>query len=83
MNLLNKNHMLTLDVFVAGMETHRDVSIGSEICEQEEDGIKHHAGDRIARTTSAGDGCGPLVSLFELAPIVSSARRDHGRTTIP
>lgn len=76
MNLLNKNHMLTLDVFVAGMETHRDVSIGSEICEQDEDGIKHHAGDRIARTTSAGDGCGPLVSLFELAPIVSSRPRE-------
>lgn len=60
----------------SGMETHRDVSIGSEICEQEEDGIKHHAGDRIARTTSAGDGYGPLVSLFELAPIVSSRPRE-------
>lgn len=60
----------------SGMETHRDVSIGSEICEQDEDGIKHHAGDRIARTTSADDGYGPLVSLFELAPIVSRPRED-------
>jgi hypothetical protein len=55
------------------METHRVVSIGSEICEQDQDGSKPDAGDRssgIARTTSTDDGNGPLVSLFELAPIV-------------
>ncbi|OQU79110.1 hypothetical protein SORBI_3008G096700 [Sorghum bicolor] len=63
-----------LDVFVAGMETHRVVSIGSEICEQDQDGNKPHAGDHIARTTSTDDSNGPLVSLFELAPIVSRPR---------
>jgi hypothetical protein len=49
------------------------VSIGSEICEQDQGGSKPDAGDRssgIARTTSTDDGNGPLVSLFELAPIV-------------
>ncbi|XP_066356644.1 myosin-binding protein 2-like isoform X2 [Miscanthus floridulus] len=59
------------------METHRVVSIGSEICEQDQDGNKPDAGDRsggIARTTSTDDGNGPLVSLFELAPIVSRPR---------
>ncbi|XP_066356785.1 uncharacterized protein [Miscanthus floridulus] len=62
---------------VSGMETHRVVSIGSEICEQDQDGNKPDAGDRsggIARTTSTDDGNGPLVSLFELTPIVSRPR---------
>lgn len=52
----------------SGMETHRVVSIGSEICEQDQDGNRTHA--------SADDGNGPLVSLFELSPIVSRPRED-------
>ncbi|PAN20996.1 hypothetical protein PAHAL_3G428800 [Panicum hallii] len=62
---------------VSGLETHRVVSIGSEICEQDHDvedvGQPRAAGrSRIARTSSIEDGgSSPLVSLFELAPIVA------------
>ncbi|KAL6622827.1 hypothetical protein ACP70R_032706 [Stipagrostis hirtigluma subsp. patula] len=55
-----------------GMETHRVVSIGSEICEQDHDGEQPGATDLgdVARTSSANDGDGQFVSLFELAPII-------------
>ncbi|KAL6644047.1 hypothetical protein ACP70R_018813 [Stipagrostis hirtigluma subsp. patula] len=59
---------------VSGMETHRVVSIGSEICEQDHDGEQPGAttdlGD-VARTSSSDDGDGQFVSLFELAPIIA------------
>ncbi|WVZ90196.1 hypothetical protein U9M48_036522 [Paspalum notatum var. saurae] len=59
---------------LSGMETHRVVSIGSEICEQDQqDGSKPHADHR---STDDGSSNGPLVSLFELAPIVSRPRED-------
>ncbi|KAJ1265353.1 hypothetical protein BS78_08G070300 [Paspalum vaginatum] len=65
---------------LSGMETHRVVSIGSEICEQDpQDGSKPHA-DRSSTDDSSSNG--PLVSLFELAPIVSRPREDGGSGSI-
>ncbi|RLN30570.1 hypothetical protein C2845_PM05G17950 [Panicum miliaceum] len=69
---------------VSGLETHRVVSIGSEICEQDRDvddvGQPRATGrSRIARTNSTEDGgSGLLVSLFELAPIVAQPRGGGG-----
>ncbi|OEL24194.1 hypothetical protein BAE44_0014788 [Dichanthelium oligosanthes] len=63
---------------VSGLETHRVVSIGSEICEQDhDDNGQPGAADRgnIARTSSTEDGISsPLVSLFELSPIIVQPR---------
>ncbi|CAN6329075.1 unnamed protein product [Urochloa humidicola] len=68
---------------VSGLETHRDVSVGSEICEQDHDDDNEQplAGDRsddIARTTSSsedtGSSSGALISLFELSPIIAPPR---------
>jgi len=83
---LNVTQSSTLDVLftTAGLETHRVVSIGSEICEQDhdvDDGVQPRAagGSHIARTSSIEDGgSGPLVSLFELAPIVAQPRGGGG-----
>uniref|UniRef100_A0A0E0FC79 GTD-binding domain-containing protein n=1 Tax=Oryza meridionalis TaxID=40149 RepID=A0A0E0FC79_9ORYZ len=57
-----------------GMEGHRVVSIGSEICEQD-----HAGGDQrpTAGDDGDGDGDGPYVSLFELAPIAARAPQDE------
>uniref|UniRef100_A0A0E0MME8 GTD-binding domain-containing protein n=1 Tax=Oryza punctata TaxID=4537 RepID=A0A0E0MME8_ORYPU len=55
-----------------GMEGHRVVSIGSEICEQD-----HAGGDQRSTAGDDGDGDGPYVSLFELAPIVARAPQDE------
>ncbi|RCV18692.1 hypothetical protein SETIT_3G322600v2 [Setaria italica] len=68
---------------VSGLETHRVVSIGSEICEQDHDvNGQPLAADRssISRTTSSseGGGSGPLVSLFELSPIIARPRDGGG-----
>nr|CAB3462068.1 unnamed protein product [Digitaria exilis] len=66
----------------SGMETHRVVSIGSEICEQDHHDSEPHTAERssIARTSSSEDGGsgGALVSLFELAPIIAQPRRGGG-----
>ncbi|CAN6342864.1 unnamed protein product [Urochloa humidicola] len=64
---------------VSGLETHRDVSIGSEICEQDHDDGDEQplVGDRsddIARTTSSSEDGSALVSLFELSPIIAPPR---------
>ena len=80
---LNVTQSSSLDVhhwLTAGMETHRVVSIGSEICEQDHDVQPRAAGgSHIARTSSIEDGgSGPLVSLFELAPIVAQPRGGGG-----
>uniref|UniRef100_A0A0D9XZC3 GTD-binding domain-containing protein n=1 Tax=Leersia perrieri TaxID=77586 RepID=A0A0D9XZC3_9ORYZ len=67
---------------LAGMEAHRVVSIGSEICEQDNAG--DHRLVTAATTCNAvndGDGDGdndPYVSLFELAPIVARAPQSDG-----
>lgn len=58
-----------------GLESHRVVSIGSEICEQDRGGDNDHprAADVLSilgRTSSIGSE-GPYVSLFELAPLVA------------
>ncbi|CAL5093620.1 unnamed protein product [Urochloa decumbens] len=61
---------------VSGLETQRDVSIGSEICEQDHDGNGQPlAGDRsdIGSSEDGGSG-GALVSLFELSPIIAPPR---------
>ncbi|XP_052138685.1 uncharacterized protein LOC127757245 [Oryza glaberrima] len=55
-----------------GMEGHRVVSIGSEICEQD-----HAGGDQRPTAGDDGDGDGPYVSLFELAPIAARAPHDE------
>ncbi|TVU50274.1 hypothetical protein EJB05_01640, partial [Eragrostis curvula] len=64
-------------VLIAGLETHRVVSIGSEICEQDQDtnGVSN-----TERAGSADDGNSPLVSLFELAPILALPRDDGDHT---
>ncbi|CAN6338312.1 unnamed protein product [Urochloa humidicola] len=64
---------------VSGLENHRDVSIGSEICEQEHDdnGQQPFAADDIARSSTSEDG-GALVSLFELSPIITPPRAGGG-----
>nr|CAB3465892.1 unnamed protein product [Digitaria exilis] len=66
----------------SGMETHRVVSIGSEICEQDHHDSEPHTAERssIARTSSSEDGGsgGALVSLFELAPIIAQPRGGGG-----
>jgi hypothetical protein len=74
----------------AGLETHRVVSIGSEICEQDHDGDGQPlAADRssiVSRTTSSSDdggGGSPLVSLFELSPIISRPRDDGDSSVDP
>ena len=87
---LNVTQSSTLDVLftTAGLETHRVVSIGSEICEQDhdvDDGVQPRAagGSHIARTSSIEDGgSGPLVSLFELAPIAAAQPRGGGDSSV-
>ncbi|KAM0831581.1 hypothetical protein ACQ4PT_065442 [Festuca glaucescens] len=61
-----------------GLEAHpRVVSIGSEICEQDRGGDNEHPRatglSNLERTASivSGNGEGPYVSMFELAPIVA------------
>ncbi|CAL4899406.1 unnamed protein product [Urochloa decumbens] len=61
---------------VSGLESHRVVSIGSEICEQDhDDNGQPLAGDRsdIDSSEDGGSG-GALVSLFELSPIIAPPR---------
>ncbi|XP_062204775.1 myosin-binding protein 2-like [Phragmites australis] len=71
---------------VSGMETHRVVSIGSEICEQDQGGEGPRATDgSIVARTSSTDGDEQLMSIFEVAPIVAHQRDDddslHHATT--
>ncbi|KAL5224631.1 hypothetical protein ABZP36_011270 [Zizania latifolia] len=67
----------------AGLEAHRVVSIGSEICEQDHDGDQSRATadgsigvSERASTIDNADGDDPYVSLFELAPIVARTQDD-------
>ncbi|KAE8788920.1 hypothetical protein D1007_36918 [Hordeum vulgare] len=66
-----------------GLESHRVVSIGSEICEQDrgahDDDQPRAAADILSsleRTSSIGSE-GPYVSLFELAPLVALPPEDN------
>jgi hypothetical protein len=62
-------------MFLAGLENRRVVSIGSEICEQD-----HHDtnGSDGGRPGGTDDGVsGPLVSLFEIAPIIAQPGNDN------
>ncbi|KAL6851936.1 hypothetical protein ACP4OV_020121 [Aristida adscensionis] len=61
---------------VSDEETHRVVSIGSEICEQDNGSERPLATDRsdVARTSTIADGDGQFVSLFELAPVAGHPR---------
>ena len=88
---LNVTQSSSLDVhhwLTAGMETHRVVSIGSEICEQDHDADdsgqpRAAARSHIARTSSIEDGgSGPLVSLLELAPIAAAQPRGGGDSSV-
>ncbi|CAN6351728.1 unnamed protein product [Urochloa humidicola] len=70
---------------VSGLENHRDVSIGSEICEQDHD---DNGQQPLAADEDGGSGNGgALVSLFELSPIIAPPRAggdssvDPGTTT--
>lgn len=74
-----------------GLESHRVVSIGSEICEQDrgahDDDQPRAAADvlsNLERTSSIGSE-GPYVSLFELAPLIAlpedNRPPDHGHGT--
>ncbi|XP_020191171.1 uncharacterized protein [Aegilops tauschii subsp. strangulata] len=60
-----------------GLESHRVVSIGSEICEQDRGADDDHPRaaatnlSTLGRTSSMDSGEGPYVSLFELAPLVA------------
>ncbi|KAF7020781.1 hypothetical protein CFC21_033833 [Triticum aestivum] len=58
-----------------GLESHRVVSIGSEICEQDRGGDDDQPRatnlSALGRTSSTDSGEGPYVSLFELAPLVA------------
>ncbi|KAF0889960.1 hypothetical protein E2562_034416 [Oryza meyeriana var. granulata] len=66
----------------AGIEAHRVVSIGSEICEQDHVGDQRRTTADGSNATSKGssvdngDGDDPYVSLFELAPIVARPQDD-------
>jgi hypothetical protein len=61
-------------MFVAGMENRRVVSIGSEICEQDHRDTNGSDGGRPGGTDDGVSG--PLVSLFEIAPIVAQTGND-------
>ncbi|KAM3346563.1 hypothetical protein ACQJBY_020877 [Aegilops geniculata] len=70
-NMIQINLELTL---CSGLESHRVVSIGSEICEQDRAGDDDQPRATnlsiLGRTSSIGSE-GPYVSLFELAPLVA------------
>uniref|UniRef100_A0ACD5Y0Q4 Uncharacterized protein n=1 Tax=Avena sativa TaxID=4498 RepID=A0ACD5Y0Q4_AVESA len=56
----------------SGLEAHRRVvSIGSEICEQDCGGDNEHPRATDVSNLESGNGEGPYVSMFELAPIVA------------
>uniref|UniRef100_A0ACD5XM90 Uncharacterized protein n=1 Tax=Avena sativa TaxID=4498 RepID=A0ACD5XM90_AVESA len=58
----------------SGLEAHRRVvSIGSEICEQDRggDNNEHPRATDVVSNLESGNGEGPYISMFELAPIVA------------